>query len=214
LIRVVRYLAATARIDQFLDCGSGLPAAENTHQVAQRANAEATVVYVDNDPMVIAHGQALLQENDHTHFLAADLRDPDALFAHPTVARCLNLDRPLALMQCGTIHHLEDTDDPRGLMERYLERLPSGSFVALSHFCDPSDGSEVSDLAKRMEANLREAVGSGRCRTPAEMRSFVGDLDIIEPGLVPVDDWWPDGPRLRPVTTVDRIGYGVLARKP
>ncbi|MET0136422.1 MAG: SAM-dependent methyltransferase [Kibdelosporangium sp.] len=214
LIRVVRYLSGTAKIDQFLDCGSGLPTAENTHQVAQRINPETTVVYMDNDPMVIAHGQALLEENDRTHFLAADLRDPEALFAHPTVVRCLDFDRPLALMQCGTIHHLEDSENPGELIARYVERLPSGSFLALSHFCDPADGSEASDLAKVLEANLRAAVGSGRCRTPAEIRSILGGLELVEPGLVPVGDWWPDGPRLKPSAHVDRIGYGVLARKP
>jgi S-adenosyl methyltransferase len=214
LIRVVRYLSDRANIDQFLDCGSGLPTAENTHQVAQRVNAEATVVYVDNDPMVIAHGRALLEENDRTHFLAGDLRDPEALFAHPTVTRYLDFDRPLALMQCGTIHHLEDSDNPRELMARYIERLPSGSFVALSHFCDPADGSETSALAKVLEANLRAAVGSGRCRTPAQIESLLDGLELLEPGVVPVGEWWPDGPRLKPLAAVDRIGYGAVGRKP
>jgi hypothetical protein len=214
LIRVVRYLTRTVQIDQFLDCGSGLPTAENTHQVAQRVNPEATVVYVDNDPMVIAHGRALLEENDRTHFLAGDLRDPEALFAHPTVTRYLDLDRPLALMQCGTIHHIEDEDNPRELMARYIERLPSGSFVVLSHFCDPADGSEASELAKVMESNLRAAVGSGRCRTPEEIASFMAGLELVEPGVVPVGDWWPDGPRLKPTTLLHHIGYGAVGRKP
>jgi hypothetical protein len=214
LIRVVRYLTTTAKIDQFLDCGSGLPTAENTHQVAQRINPEATVVYVDNDPMVIAHGRALLEENDHTHVVAADLRYPDDLFAHPVVSRSLDFDRPIALMQCATIHHVEDDENPRELMARYIELLPSGSYVLLSHFCDPDDGSEVSTLAKAMEANLRSAIGRGRCRTPAEIESYLTGLEILEPGLVPVGDWWPEGPRLTPALPIDFIGYGMVGRKP
>jgi hypothetical protein len=214
LVRVVRFLAAGARIDQFLDCGSGLPTSQNTHQVAQRVNPETTVVYVDNDPMVIAHGRALLEENDRTHFVAGDLRHPEELLAHPTVNRYLDLSRPIALMQCSTMHHVEDDEDPQGIMARYIDALPSGSYVALSHFHDPADGSKVSELARVLEANLREAVGCGRCRTYPEIESLLRGLELVEPGLVRVVDWWPDGPRIKPLTTIDHIGYGAVGRKP
>jgi hypothetical protein len=214
LVRVVRFLASGPGIDQILDCGSGLPTADNTHQVAQRIGPETTVVYVDNDPMVIAHGRALLEENERTHFVAGDLRDPEALFAHPTVTKHLDLSRPLALIQCATLHHVEDEDNPRDLMARYIEALPSGSYVAVSHFHDPADGSEMSELAQAMEANLRSAIGSGRCRTYAQIESLFGGLELVEPGLVPAVDWWPDGPRLQPPAAVEYIAYGAVARKP
>jgi hypothetical protein len=214
LIRVVRYLAADPGIDQFLDCGSGLPAAENTHQVAQRVRPEATVVYVDNDPMVVAHGRALLEENDRTHFVDHDLCDPEGLLAHPTVTRYLDWTRPIGLMQCGTLHHVGDEDNPAGLMERYIEALPSGSYVAVSHFFDPADGSEQSELARVLEVNLRNAVGSGWCRTSAQIESLFCGLELVEPGLVAAADWWPDGPRTRPLADVERIAYGAVARKP
>jgi hypothetical protein len=214
LIRVVRYLASGPGIDQFLDCGSGLPTAENTHQVAQRIRPETTVVYVDNDPMVIAHGRALLEENDRTHFVAGDLSDAEALLAHPSVTRYLDWDRPLALMQCATLHHVDDKDIAGGLMERYIEALPSGSYVAISHFFDPADDSELSELAQALEVNLRNAVGSGWCRTYSQIESLFCGLELIEPGLVPAPDWWPDGPRSRPLANVERIAYGAVARKP
>jgi hypothetical protein len=92
--------------------------------------------------------------------------------------------------------------------------LPSGSYVALSHFRDPADGSEISDLARVMEANLRAAVGSGRCRTYPEIESFFDGLELVEPGLVRVVDWWPDGPRTEPLAPVLQLGYGAVARKP
>ncbi|MBP2326794.1 hypothetical protein JOF56_007179 [Kibdelosporangium banguiense] len=214
LIRVVRFLASGAGIDQILDCGSGLPTAENTHQVAQRVNPETTVVYVDNDPMVIAHGRALLEENDRTHFVDANLRDAEALLAHPTVTRYLDMNRPLALMQCGTLHHISDEDNPVDLMARYIDALPSGSYVAISHFYDPADGSELSELSQKLETNLLNAVGSGWCRTSAQIEAMFCGLELVEPGLVPAVDWWPDGPRIRPVATVEQIAYGAVARKP
>jgi S-adenosyl methyltransferase len=214
LIRAVRFLAGGAGIDQFLDCGSGLPTSENTHQVAQRINPDTTVVYVDNDPMVIAHGRALLEENDRTHFIAADLRDPEVLFEPPTVTRYLDLTRPLALMQCGTIHHVQDDENPYDLMARHIERLPSGSYVALCHFCDPADGSEIAELARVMEANLRAAVGSGRCRTFAEIEALFQGLELVEPGLVRAVDRWPDGPRIKQLADMPHLGYGAVARKP
>jgi len=214
LVKVVRFLASGPGIDQILDCGSGLPTAENTHQVAQRIRPDTTVVYVDNDPMVVAHGRALLEENDRTHFVAADLRDADALLSHPTVTRYLDWDRPLALMQCATLHHVSDEEDPVGLMERYIEALPSGSYVAISHFFDPADGSEMSELAKVLEVNLRNAVGSGWCRTYSEIESLFGGLELVAPGLVAASEWWPDGPRVTPPSAVESIAYGAVARKP
>ncbi|MEV4313652.1 SAM-dependent methyltransferase [Actinocrispum sp. NPDC049592] len=214
LVRVVRFLAGTAGIDQFLDCGSGLPTAQNVHQVAQRTNPDVTVVYVDNDPVVAAHGRALLAENQSTHFLFADLRRPAEILQHPVVTKVLDFDRPLALMQCATIHHVLDEEGPAELMRAYIDALPSGSYVALSHFLDPGEGSEYRSLARRLEENLRRSVGSGECRTHERILSFLDGLEPIEPGLVPVVDWWPDGPPMKPLAPVQRLIAGAVARKP
>jgi hypothetical protein len=213
MIRVVRFLVGQAGIDQFLDCGSGLPTAENVHQAAQRVSPDVTVVYVDNDPVVAAHGRALLEENSRTHFLFADLRRPADLLVNPVVRKYIDFSRPVALMQCATMHHVVDADGPAEIMAAYIDALPSGSYVALSHFLDPGEGSEHRDLARQLETNLREAVGSGECRTHARILSFLNGLELVEPGLVPVMDWWPDGPKLKPIATVQRLVVGAVARK-
>jgi SAM-dependent methyltransferase len=215
LIRVVRFLAGPAEIDQFVDCGSGLPTVENTHEVAQRVNPEAVVVYVDNDPIVIAHGRALLAENDRTHFADANLAKPDELLRHPVVTRHLDFDRPIALIQCNTIHHLMDDERPYEIMKSYIDALPSGSYVALCHFYDSADGSDRSLLAREMEARYNNStMGSGRFRTREEIASYFEGLEMIEPGLVKVHEWWPDGPRIEPLAPIDHLFLGGVGRKP
>jgi hypothetical protein len=214
LIRAVRFLAGEAGIDQFLDCGSGLPTVENTHQVAQRINPAANVVYVDNDPLVIAHGRALLEDNEHTHVVAADLRDPRKLMANAEVTRYLDLSRPLALMQCATIHHVEDHERPKQIMADYIDALPSGSYVAMTHFYDPADGGQLTKMARALEQNLINTVGSGRCRTRAELSGFVEGLELVEPGMTRLVDWRPDAPVPTPLAEVHELGIGVVGRKP
>ncbi|MFC0105903.1 SAM-dependent methyltransferase [Kibdelosporangium aridum] len=214
LIRVVRFLVGQAGIDQFLDCGSGLPTAENVHQAAQRLSSDVTVVYVDNDPVVAAHGRALLEENPQTHFVFADLRWPADVLANPVVRKYIDFTRPVALMQCATIHHVLDEEGPAEIMAAYIDALPPDSYVALSHFLDPGEGSEHRDLARQLEMNLRQSVGSGECRTHEEILSFLDGLELVQPGLVPVMDWWPDGPTLKPVAAVQRLVVGAVARKP
>lgn len=214
LIRVVRFLVGQAGIGQFLDCGSGLPTADNVHQAAQRVSSDVTVVYVDNDPVVAAHARALLEENTRTHFLFADLRRPADVLDDPLVRKYLDFDRPVALMQCATIHHVVDDERPAEIMAAYIDALPSGSYVALSHFLDPGEADADRGLARQLEANLRSSVGSGECRTRERILSFLDGLELVEPGLVPVMDWWPDGPRLKPVAAVQRLVVGAVARKP
>lgn len=214
LIRVVRFLAGTAEIDQFLDIGSGLPTAENTHEAAQRLRPEAEVVYVDNDPVVIAHGRALLEENEHTHFIAGDLRRPREILQHPVVTKHLDFARPLALIQSATLHHVNDNERPHALMAEYVAALPSGSYVAVTHFHNPNDGGRLAELALTIEEMFRSSFGSGRFRTREEIAAFFDGLELVEPGLVRLDEWWPDGPRLRPLGDVDQLTLGAVARKP
>lgn len=215
LIRSVRFLAGSAGIDQFLDLGSGLPAAENTHQAAQRFNPDAKVVYVDNDPIVAAHGRALLEENERTHFIAGDLRYPSEVLNHPVVTQNLDFNRPLALMQCATIHHVDDDANPYEIMRTYIDALPSGSYVGLTHFYDPADGSKYSELARGIETTFRtSSMGTGRFRTREEITSYLDGLELVEPGLVRLADWWPDGPRVAPLPDSGHIALGAVGRKP
>ncbi|ANY05138.1 SAM-dependent methyltransferase [Pseudonocardia sp. HH130630-07] len=211
LIRAARFLSTQTSITQFLDCGSGLPTAENTHQVVQRLQPESRVVYVDNDPTVIAHGRALLEENEFTRFTAADIRRPDEVLDDPVVQDFLDLDRPVALFQIGTIHHFDDSDRPQEVMQRYVERLPVGSVFAVAHFFDPEN--EDSDLARRMEQIfVHSPMGSGRFRTRSEIEGLFPGLEMINPGIVPCYQWWPDGPQLRTEDPVQRCivaGIGI-----
>ncbi|ALG08039.1 SAM-dependent methyltransferase [Kibdelosporangium phytohabitans] len=212
LIRITRYLAGQVGVSQFLDLGSGLPTAENTHQIAQRVNPEATVVYVDNDPMVLAHGRALLEENDRTHFLSMDLTKPDEVFANPEVQRYLDFAEPVALYQIGVLHHLKDTDGIRQIMREYIDRLAPGSYVAISHFHNPGgeDGQAAADLQRVMSGG---PMGSGYFRSRADIESFFGDLELVPPGLVHAPLWWPDGPQVKPLITPQRLFLAGLARK-
>jgi hypothetical protein len=214
LVRITRFLAGTAEIDQFLDLGAGLPSAENTHEAAQRMNPDARVVYVDNDPVVAAHGRALLEENDQTRLVVDDLTDPDAIFGNAEINRFLDLSRPVGVIQSNTIHHVSDAEQPREIMSRYVELLPSGSYLALSHFHDPQDGGAGTELARFVEDIFANGpMGSGYFRTREQIQEFFTGLEMVEPGLVRLNDWWPDGPMLT-TTIADEVSLGGVARKP
>ncbi|MEU4651408.1 SAM-dependent methyltransferase [Nocardia fluminea] len=211
LIRVCRFLAR-AGIDQFLDLGSGLPTAENTHQVVQRVNPQSKVVYVDNDPSVLVHAQALLASNSRTRIAEADIFRPLEVPGNETVRRELDFTRPLALFHIGTLHHYLGDDGP-ALMQTYIDALPSGSFVAIAHFHDP-ETAEHSGLARKMEEKfIHSPMGSGRFRTRDEIQAMFGTLDMVEPGLVRCDDWWSDGPHLTPLSDVRNCIVGGVGRK-
>jgi hypothetical protein len=212
LIRVTRFLAGNVGISQFLDCGSGLPAAENTHEAAQRVNSDAQVVYVDNDPVVLAHGRALLQDNEDTKIVDADITKPHEVMEHPDVTRHLDLDEPIAFYQIGTLHHFSDADDPAGMMHGFIDALPSGSYVAITHFYNP--GGDDGEVAQRLEeVMLAGSMGSGYFRPKKHIEALFPGVEMIQPGLVPLADWWPDGPRVKPLTAVQRCMLGGLARK-
>lgn len=214
LVRVVRYLVGHIGIDQILDVGSGLPTRDNTHEVAQRLNSRAHVVYVDNDPACEAFGRALLEENERTVFVNADLREPDQLLAHPSVVEHLDFARPVALIHCGTLHHVAEAEDPRGIMATYLDALASGSYLALTHFQEPDD-EYYSQLAQRLQAMAREGgLNGGYFRAPTQIRAFFGGLELVEPGLALLADWWPDGPRVQPLDDAEQLLLGGVGRKP
>lgn len=214
LIRVCRFLATQTGITQFLDCGSGLPTAENIHQVVQRVNPDATVVYIDNDPVVLAHGRALLEENEQTHFVAADIFHPQEILENEEIRRYIDFSEPLAFFQLGTLHHYDGPRErPAQIMREYIDALPSGSYVAISHFLDPEN--EYSEVARKMEHMfLHSMMGSGTFRTRAELMELFDGLELVEPGLSLCADWWPDGPRLRPLNQVQHCIAGGVGRKP
>ncbi|MEU6261766.1 SAM-dependent methyltransferase [Saccharopolyspora shandongensis] len=226
LVRQVRYLATSAPVgagvDQFIDLGCGLPNEENTHEVAQRINPDATVVYVDLDPVVSAYGRALLADNDRTHLLQADLRFPHHVLNLPEITAHIDFTRPIGLLQICTLHHLEDADDPRAIMQGYVDALPAGSYVALTHFYDPADGSDLCELAVEIERRFRSSsMGTSRFRTRQEIESYFSGLDILPasqatdaPAVGLVRDWWPDGPHPAAPEGMDHLMLCGLGRKP
>ncbi|MET8795467.1 SAM-dependent methyltransferase [Nocardia sp. NPDC004568] len=215
LHRVVRYLAGPAAIEQFLDIGAGLPTVGNTHQIAQQENPEATVVYVDNDPVCNAHGRVLLEQNENTHFVSGDLLEEDTLLENKHVLQYLDMDRPVAVILCGLLHHLDDELDPPRVMREYISRLPAGSYVAITNFWDPADENpELHDLAKRLEQAFTEmGLGSGWYRTRAQQLEYFDGLEIIAPGLVELEDWWPAGPATRPRLPEEKVIIGGVGYK-
>jgi SAM-dependent methyltransferase len=216
LVRAVRFLSSPlhAGIDQFLDLGCGLPTMQNVHQVAQRNNPESVVVYVDNDPTVAAYGRAMLVENDHTHFSINDLRYPDGILNDPLVTANLDFDRPIALIHSGTMHHTADEHRPREIMQRYIEALPSGSYVAMSHFSWPPDSERYREMAAEIENLLHDLVASCWWRSNDEVESFLDGLELLPPGLVRTVDWWPEGPLLQEKSEITNLIYAALAHKP
>ncbi|MEU6645909.1 SAM-dependent methyltransferase [Saccharomonospora sp. NPDC046836] len=214
LIRACRFFALQTGITQYLDLGSGLPTAENTHQVVQRALPDARVVYVDNDPVVLAHGRALLEENDNTHFVAEDIFKPQDILGNETVRKHIDFNEPLVLLQLGTLHHYEGpAENPAKIMREYIDALPSGSFVAISHFLDPEN--EHSSVARKMEEMFRHSpMGSGTFRTLPEIEELFDGLELIRPGVVRCADWWPDGPQIKPLNQVQHCIAGGIGRKP
>ncbi|SNS14727.1 S-adenosyl methyltransferase [Actinomadura meyerae] len=206
--RGVRYLASEAGLRQFLDLGSGLPTVQNTHQVAQAVAPGARVVYVDNDPIVLAHGRALLAENADTTVITADVRDPAAVLAHEDVRRLIDFGRPVGVMLVGILHHLHDDEDPEGVVRTLMDAVPSGSHLFVTSFCASSQ--EAVDA----EVQYQGLLGTGRFRTPEEITRYFDGLALLEPGLVPLPLWRPDGDVPEELTVGQRLMYGGIARKP
>ncbi|AEA25829.1 SAM-dependent methyltransferase [Pseudonocardia benzenivorans] len=208
LRRGVRYLVAEAGIRQILDIGSGLPTEGNVHELAHEVAPDARVVYVDNDPGVLAHGRALLGRDPSTAVITADLRDPDSIFGNDAVGRLIDTGEPYAILLSGIVQHLGDDEDPCGIVATLRDRLPAGGYLLLSHFLDDDE-----PRAKRLERGfLQGGLGTGRFRTWDELRRFFDGLELVEPGLVYANDWHPDAatPTDSPVHT---LCAGAIGRK-
>lgn len=188
LRRVVRYLVGEAGLTQLVDIGSGLPTAGNVHEVAQSIEPATHVVYVDNDPVVLAHGRALLARDSVTTVIDGDVRVPERIFDDPELRRLIELDRPVGVLLCGILQYILDTEDPAEILERLYALLPPGSHVFLHHLVEASVGGD----AAAAQAAVQEGMGRGQFRSAAEIESFLGGLDLVPPGVVTVSDWRPD----------------------
>ncbi|RMI27837.1 SAM-dependent methyltransferase [Streptomyces triticirhizae] len=211
LQRAVRILSEEYGIRQFVDHGSGLPTQDNVHQIAQRSDPEARVVYIDNDPIVLAHGRALLEENTNTAVIQADFRDTEGIFGHPEVERLIDFDEPVAALFVSVLHCIPDEDDPAGLVRRVTERLAPGSFLVINQLV-----SDDPELRSSITTFMNESTGGrwGRVREQTDVRRYFEGLEILEPGLVEISTWRPDsdlGPKQK---TEEWIEFGGVARKP
>ncbi|WP_239162628.1 SAM-dependent methyltransferase [Paractinoplanes rishiriensis] len=202
--RAVTYLAGEQKVRQFLDVGTGLPTADNTHEVAQRLAPDAKIVYVDNDPLVLVHARALLTSSPEgeTQYINHDLHHTDAIVAE--AAKTLDFTKPIALMMLGVMGHVQDPAEARALVQALVAALPSGSFLAMS------DGTATSE---RVIESHRQYNESGavpyHLREVADFAAFFDGLTIVEPGVVPIPAWRPTAP-----TDVVVDGYAAVAHKP
>jgi O-methyltransferase involved in polyketide biosynthesis len=215
LTRAVREIARTTGIRQFVDLGSGLPTADNVHQVAQRHAPESRVVYVDKDPQVLVHGRALLESNERTRVVPGDVRDPEGIRTHPDTAELIDFARPVAVILSAILHHVNDDEDPAGIVRYWRQHVPSGSYFFISHFRSGNNPETV-----EAEAVLQQTFGRGRWRTEAEIASLLDGLEILDPGIVPASLWRPDetdSPRdigqRRELTVWEHLIAAGLARK-
>ncbi|WP_093593089.1 SAM-dependent methyltransferase [Streptomyces griseoaurantiacus] len=189
LTRAVAEIARTTEVRQFVDLGSGLPTADNVHQVAQRHAPESRVVYVDIDPQVLVHGRALLEQNDRTRVVRADVRDPESVRNHRDTLELIDFDRPVAVMFSAILHHVNDEEDPAGIVSHWRDHVASGSYFFVSHF--RSGNNPETAEAERV---LQKTFGRGRWRTDKEIEALLDGLEILAPGIVPAPLWRPETP--------------------
>jgi hypothetical protein len=208
--RLTRYLAAEAGIDQFLDIGTGIPTSPNVHEIAQQANPAARVVYLDNDPIVLAHARARLASSPQGRvvYIHADMRDAESILTSPELKDTLDVSRPVALLIISTLHFILNADEARELLGRYMTRLVPGSFLALSVLTSDVPSPDESDEAL---AQLSERGIDVMLRTHAEATSLFDGLELVEPGVVRVNQWRPDA-EADPENPFVSL-YGGVARK-
>jgi SAM-dependent methyltransferase len=189
LARTVRYLAKDTGIHQFLDIGTGIPTANNTHEVAQSVAPGCSVVYVDNDPVVLAHARALLVsgEQGHTSYIDADLRDAGRILAE--AALTLDVSQPVAIMLMAILQHIDDAEDPYRIVGTLLGAVPSGSYLVISHPAADIETEAMAQMAERLNKLIGEKV---TFRTRAQVARFFDGLELVEPGMMRVQQWRPN----------------------
>ena len=202
LARAVRYLVSEAGARQFLDIGTGLPTASNTHEVAQAIAPECRIVYVDNDPLVLQHARALLTSSSAgaCDYINADVHDPDDILQE--AARTLDFNQPIALMMLGILGNVDDYDEARSIVRRFLDAVPPGSHLVVN------DGIKTAELHAEAERTAHEAGHEYHLRTPEQIAGYFEDLVLVEPGVVPTPLWRPGATIERPTELAVHCGVG------
>jgi hypothetical protein len=209
LRRAVEFLTTEAGIDQFLDIGVGLPTQGAVHEVAHEINPRSHVAYVDYDPVVVAHGNALLATPDQSVVVQEDIRRPAELLANPVIRGHLDFDRPVAVLMLAIVHFVSDEDDPGAITARLRAALAPGSYLVLTHICQELLPDKAA--AARAKDVYQKAGQPIKARTAAEIRGFFGDFELVEPGLVPKHAWRP--PDGQAAADPSDISLGGVARK-
>jgi hypothetical protein len=207
--RVVRYLAGEAGVRQFLDIGTGLPTADNTHQVAQGVAPESKIVYVDNDPLVLAHARALLTSTPEgvTDYIHADMHDPETIIAG--AGQTLDFGQPIAITMLGVLWHVLDDDEAYAIVSRLMQAMPAGSYLALNHPTLEVTGEKMATAIRYWN---EYGTPPGTHRTPAQLARFFDGMDLIEPGVVSITRWHPEATSSGDPEEIDQ--FGGVGRKP
>jgi hypothetical protein len=209
LRRAVNFLAAGAAIRQFIDIGTGLPASGHVHDVARQADPATRVVYVDNDPVVLAHGRNMLHGVPDTVILSHDLRAPAEILADPELRRLIDFSEPAAILLVAILPFISDADDPAGIIKELLAPFPAGSYLALSHATADATPA-VNEAAKVYD----EATAQAHVRRREAVLALVDGLDLVAPGLVWTPQWHPEPGAGIPARPADSLCYALVARKP
>ncbi len=209
LIDAVHRLAAGYGVRQFLDIGTGLPTADNTHDVAQQAAPQSKIVYVDNDPVVLAHARALLTSSTEgeTDYIPADLRDTAAILSG--AGRTLDFSQPVAVLLIAVLHFIPDADDPYAIVARLMDAVPSGSYLVIAHAARDIQTGAIAEMTRRYNELSPVPVTP---RTGEQVARFFGGLEVIEPGVVPIRQWW--APQADTGADSSLAGYCGIGRKP
>jgi len=209
LRRVVNYLVCDAKITQIIDIGAGLPTVGNTHEVAQEAAPGTRVVYVDHDPIVLAHARDMLNHVQDVAVIEQEFSCPDKILADPAVIKLIDFGQPVGIMLLSILHFIPDSADPAGCIAQLLSVFPSGSHVAISH----ATGDAIPAVTD-VERVFDKATEQGRVRTRVEVRDLVDGLDLVPPGLVWLPEWRPDPGTVMPENVTESYYCAVVARKP
>jgi S-adenosyl methyltransferase len=207
LQRAVRFLAGEAGVRQFLDIGTGLPTQGNVHEIAQAVNPEARVVYVDNDPIVLAHSRALL-DAPNTAVVLGDLREPGEILEDPAVTKLIDFHRPVAVLLVAVLHFIRNAEDPVGITAKLRTAMAPGSHLVISHGTTDVQQAQP-DVADKVVQAYQRSTAPVTLRSREEIERFFGDFELVDPGLEQIQSWRPDGP----VPAVSGGIYGGVGRK-
>ena len=213
LQRVVAYLVHEVGIRQFLDIGTGIPTADNTHEVAQRLAPESRIVYVDNDPLVLVHARALLTSAPQgvTAYIDGDLRDPETILKDDQFLSTLDLSEPVGLLLIAILQFIDDSHDPYGIMRQLLDALPTGSYLAVSH---PTFDGIPEDVVQDLTALTKTPGGEFHPRSRDEVARFFDGTELVDPGLGSIVDWRPDHEPRPTLSAKATAVYGAVGRLP